>query len=106
MPVEGSWERQQTPLRRLTARELRLLRWTVALLLAATLAAVVLASVVREAPVPPGCIQVTGGSAVGGANFRRCGADARQWCVEVAGKRDPTSLAVQARCRAQALSRR
>jgi hypothetical protein len=106
MPVEGSWERQQTPLRRLSPREARLLRWTVLVLALATIAVVTLAITAREAPVPPGCIQVTGGSTMGGANYRRCGADARRWCVEVAGTGDPLSRAVQARCRARPFSRR
>jgi hypothetical protein len=106
MPVEGQWERQQTPLRRLTRRELRLLQGFVAVLLVAVAASVVLMLTTSDPPVPPNCIQVTGGSAVGGANFRVCGADRAAWCRQVAGREDPTSLAVQKRCVALGLSPR
>lgn len=100
MPVEGQWERQQTPLRRLTRRELRLLQAFVAVLLVAAAATLAIALTQATPPVPADCIQVTGGSAVGGANYRVCGADRVAWCRQVAGREDPTSRAVQERCRA------
>ncbi|HEX4805812.1 MAG TPA: hypothetical protein VFU94_07925 [Conexibacter sp.] len=106
MPVEGQWERSQTPLRRLTRRELRLLQGFLAVLLLAVAASVVLMLTTSAPPVPRDCIQVTGGSAVGAANFRACGAGRAAWCREVAGRDDPTSLAVQKRCVAEGLSPR
>ncbi len=106
MPVEGQWERQQTPLRRLTRRELRMLQGFVAVLLVAVVASVAIGLSQSTPAVPADCIQVTGGSAVGGANFRVCGADRAAWCRQVAGRDDPTSLKVAARCRALGLSPR
>lgn len=104
MPVEGHWERQQTPLRRLGRREKRLLQGFLAVLLAATVAVAALSALQKAAPVPAGCIQVTGPSTLGAAVYRECGAAAVRWCREEAGKSDPLARAVQARC--PALSRR
>ncbi len=106
MPVEGQWERQQTPLRRLSRRELRLLRGFLGVLLVTATVSMAIALTQSSPPVPPDCIQVIGGSAVGGANFRVCGTDRATWCRQVAGRADPTSLAIQKRCAALGLSPR
>ena len=106
MPVEGQWERSQTPLRSLTRRELRLLQGFLAVLLAAVVASAVLVLTTSDPPVPPDCIQVTGGSTLGAVHYRVCGADRAAWCRQVAGRDDPTSLAVQTRCVAEGISRR
>jgi hypothetical protein len=103
MPVEGNWQRQQTPLRRLTRRELRLLQAFAVALALATTAIVAFAIVQRSAPAPAGCIEVTAPSTMGAVNLRICGADAPRWCRQEAGKDDPTARAVQARCRALGL---
>lgn len=106
MPVEGQWERSQTPLRRLTRRELRLLQGFLAALLV-TVAATVALALTQSAPaVPPDCIQVTGGSTMGAVNYRVCGADRAAWCRQVASRADPTSRKVAARCRDQGFSPR
>jgi hypothetical protein len=99
VPVEGQWERQQTPLRRLGRRERRLLRAFVVLLLAATVAVALFAALHKPAPVPADCIQVTGPSTLGAAVYRECGVAAVRWCREEAGKQGPLARAVQARCR-------
>jgi hypothetical protein len=107
--VEGHWQRQQTPLRRLTLRERRLLQAFAAALVVASIAIAAFSVLHRSAPIPAGCIEVTGPSTMGAAIYRACGADAERWCRDVAGKdpkADPTARAVQARCRALALSRR
>lgn len=106
MPVEGQWERQQQPLRRLSRRELRLLQGFVAMLLIAVAASVVLILTASDPPVPPDCIQVTGGSTMGAVNYRVCGGDRAAWCRQMAGRGDPTSVAVQRRCVAQGISPR
>lgn len=100
MPVEGQWERQQTPLRRLTRRELRLLQGFVAALVATAIAVAAVAFTHSAPPVPANCIQVTGGSTMGAVNYRVCGADRPAWCRQMARKDDPTARAVAARCRA------
>jgi hypothetical protein len=106
MPVEGQWERQQTPLRRLTRRERRLLQATAAVLLVATVVVVLIAVLKPEPAVPAGCLQVTAPSTMGAVNVRVCGANVPRFCAQQAGKDDPTARAVQARCRALAVSPR
>lgn len=106
MPVEGQWERQQTPLRRLTRRELRLLQGFVAVLLLAAVAIAVVSFTQSSPPVPANCIQVTGGSTMGAVNYRVCGADRAAWCRQMARRDDPTARAVAARCRAAGISLR
>jgi hypothetical protein len=106
VPLEGHWERQQTPLRRLGRRERRLLQAFAGLLVAATIAIALFAALHKDAPVPAGCIQVTAPSTLGAAIYRECGAAAVRWCREEAGRSDPLARAVEARCRTFGLNRR
>jgi hypothetical protein len=106
MPVEGNWERQQTPLRRLSRRERRLFQAIAAALLVATAVVVLLALLQAPPRAHAGCIEVTGSSTLGAANYRVCGADRRTWCRQEAAHDDPLARAVQARCRALGLSPR
>jgi hypothetical protein len=104
--VEGHWQRQQTPLRRLTQRERRLLAGFLAALALASAAAVAYAVLHRATPVPAGCIEVTAPSTVGAVNLRVCGpAAVARFCREQAGRDDPTARAAHERCRAYAASR-
>lgn len=106
MPVEGQWERQQTPLYRLTRRELRLLQATVAVLLVAAVAAVLVAVLQPAKALPAGCFQVNAPSAVGAVNLRVCGAEIPRLCRQQAGLSDPTARKIQALCRARGVSLR
>jgi hypothetical protein len=100
MPLEGHWERVNTPLRRTTKREGRSIAVVAALLVAAALA-VGLYALVHDSPskVGAGCVEVTGAHTMGGATIRACGPDAARWCRIVATREDPLSKQVQARCR-------
>jgi hypothetical protein len=100
MPLEGHWERVNTPLRRTTKREGRLIAVVAALLVAAALAVGVYAVLDDSASKPgPGCIEVTAAHARGGATIQACGADAARWCRIVAPRDDSLALKVKARCR-------
>jgi len=69
MPLEGHWERQQTPLRLPTTRGGWALLATAVVLIVATVA--LLAYAVLDASSKPpaaGCIEVTSGSSTGGAD--------------------------------------
>lgn len=100
MPLEGQWERQRTPLRRLSARERRVLM-PVALLLLVT-AAVVLFVVLDQgrSSSAQGCIDVSAPSTTGAATLHACGRDAARWCrsSEARGD-DPVAQALRDRCR-------
>jgi hypothetical protein len=81
MPLEGHWQRTNTPLRKLAARE----RKVVAAALAATMvaiAALLLATAGDSRPGPaPGCIETVVAGRVGGEPVNGCGAKAEAICT-------------------------
>jgi hypothetical protein len=99
MPLEGHWQRVNTPLRTLTRRERRLVAAAVAVITAATIAVVLLAASASTAPPRPGCIDAIVPGAMGGQPIDACGARARSICRERRAQTDPGSLAVEADCR-------
>jgi hypothetical protein len=101
LPLEGHWERQQTPLRSIGRRELRLV---VAVLGALALAAIVLVVVAvggGSSTAKAGCIDVTIASTTGGARARACGRDAERYCRQQLGASGREARAVRAACRRQ-----
>jgi hypothetical protein len=104
--VEGHWQRQQTPLRRLTRRERQLLAGFLVALALASAGVVAYMVLHRAAPLPAGCIEVTAPSTVGAVQLRVCGpAAVARFCREQAGRDDPTARAARERCRAYAARR-
>ena len=84
MPLEGHYERQTTPLRKLTPRELRAAFGILAVTLIA-LAAVVLMTVGDDpAPVAEGCIRPTVAGIVGAETINACGQEAVKVCAHAA----------------------
>jgi hypothetical protein len=101
MPLEGHWERTNTPLRRLTRRERRVAIVSAVVVLA-TVLVLVLATVGDSRPAPkPGCIYAIVPGVMGATPVDACGAKARQTCEEHADPalRDPVSRGVRASCR-------
>jgi uncharacterized membrane protein len=99
VPLEGHWQRVNTPLRTLTRRERRLVRIAAAVVAAIAVAIVVLAASAGTAPPAAGCISATVPGAMGGVTVDACGARARTICRERAAQTDPGSLAVERDCR-------
>jgi hypothetical protein len=99
VPLEGHWERQHSPLRRLRRRELRAMSVVAVVLLVA--AAVALYGAVHHgAPrAAAGCVSVTAASSTGGATIHACGAGAVRLCRARAGRDDPFARSVAAACR-------
>jgi peptidoglycan/LPS O-acetylase OafA/YrhL len=99
VPLEGHWERVNTPLRRLTRRERNVMICAVLATIAAIVVLVALtASDSRPAP-GPGCIYAIVPGAMGAAPVDGCGARARNICANHATLDDPGSRAIQADCR-------
>jgi hypothetical protein len=99
MPLEGHFDRVNTPLRRLTGRERRVAIVTVAITVAAVLA-IVLATVGDSRPAPaPGCIYAIVPGVMGATPVDECGARAKGVCAGHATRSDPGSRAIQASCR-------
>jgi len=99
VPLEGHWQRVNTPLRRLTRRE----RNVAIAALAATLVTVlvlILATVGDSRPAPaPGCIYAIVPGAMGAEPVDACGARAKSICATHARLDDPGSHAIAADCR-------
>jgi hypothetical protein len=100
MPLEGHWERVNTPIRRLTPRESRLVAVFAALLVACALGLGLFALVHDgSSDAKVGCIEATGANVLGGSKVRACGEDAARWCRIVVTRDDPLSREVRAQCR-------
>jgi type II secretory pathway component PulM len=104
MPLQGHWQRVNTPLRHLSRRE----RNVVIAVVAATLVAVVvlvLATVGDSRPEPArGCIYAIVPGVMGATPVDACGAEARRLCAARATRTDPGSRAIQASCRRAGLA--
>ncbi len=81
MPLEGHWQTQNTPLRKLSGRERRVV--VVAIVaVALALAALLLATAGDSRPGPaPGCIETVVAGRVGGEPVNGCGAKAEAICA-------------------------
>jgi hypothetical protein len=100
MPLEGHYERVNTPLRRLTARE-RNAAVVVGLATLLAVVALILIPGVRDSePAPgPGCIATVVGGRVGGEPVRACGTEAERVCARSAHFDDERARKIGDVCR-------
>jgi hypothetical protein len=99
MPLEGHWERQQTPLRALGRREMRALKAFAAMLAVAVVAVIAISTLDSSNTAKAGCIDVAVPSTTGGANARACGPDAARYCREQQNGTSRDALNTQAACK-------
>lgn len=99
MPLEGHWQRVNTPLRRLTGRERRVAIAAVAVTLVA-IVALVLGTVGGSRPAPAaGCIYAIVPGATGATPVEACGARAARVCARNAALDTPGARTIEASCR-------
>jgi len=99
MPLEGHWQRVNTPVRRLSRREKRVVLVAV-VATAITCLVLVLSTVGNSRPAPePGCIYAIVPGPTGAMPVDACGARARGICARHATADDPPSRAIRADCR-------
>jgi hypothetical protein len=84
MPLEGHYERQTTPLRKLSPREIRTALAALVATLAALAVVVLLTVGDSGAPVAEGCISPTVAGIVGAETINACGSEAVQVCTRAA----------------------
>jgi len=77
MPVEGQWQRANTPLR---PRDKRLLAAVAVIAVVAVAAFAVFLLTHLSSPSASGCLEVKVPSTMGGASLKVCGADAHAFC--------------------------
>ena len=99
MPLEGHWERQNTPLRRTTLRENRLVAIVTSLTVVLVAGIVVLAVGIGSTRVGRGCLQITTGGTTGAFVLHPCGADAIAFCRQQAPRSDALALQAHGACR-------
>jgi hypothetical protein len=84
MPLEGHYERQTTPLRKLTPRELKAAFGVLAVTLAALAVVIVMTVGDSPAPVADGCIKTEVAGIVGAETIHACGQEAVETCAHAA----------------------
>jgi hypothetical protein len=103
MPLEGHFQRVNTPLRRLTKRERNVVIAGLAVTLIA-LAILIFATAGDSQPPPaPGCIRASVAGRTGAELIQACGAEARELCARSAGRDEPQYLAIAASCSDQGI---
>ena len=102
MPLEGHYERQTTPLYKLSHREI----WVAAAILAVTVvtivAMVIANGTTNSNPAPAiGCIKPTVAGIVGAETLNQCGQEAVATCAHAAEVSDPRADTIVADCEKQ-----
>ena len=104
MPLEGHWQRTNTPLRRLSGRERKVGVFAIVAIVVA-LAVLLLTTAGDSRPGPgPGCISVVVAGRVGGEPVNGCGAAARAICARAATFDDPRAQTIGEACREAGIS--
>lgn len=99
VPLEGQWERQNSPLRGASRREGRALA-IVASAFVLAIAVVAYAALQHDSGGRgAGCVNITTPSTTGGASLHACGRAAAGWCRSEAARGDAFARVVQASCR-------
>jgi hypothetical protein len=98
MPLQGHWERLQTPLRKTSRREGRLIA-AVGGLLALGLAVILYVAVQGGGSTSgPGCIEVIAATSTGGTTLEACGGKAERWCRSAAEAPRPLARQLREKC--------
>jgi hypothetical protein len=98
MPLEGHWQRVNTPLRRLTKRERNVVIAGVAATLAVIAALFIATAGDTEPPPAPGCISTQVPGVMGTEPFKACGDEAERACARHAQMTDPGSRFIDEAC--------
>jgi hypothetical protein len=105
MPLEGHWQTQNTPLRKLSLRE-RTVLIVASVVTAVTIAALLFVPSHNERPLldekggsHAGCIEVAVAGRVGAEPIVGCGAKASALCARASGFDNPRAETIVAACR-------
>jgi hypothetical protein len=99
MPLEGHYERQTTPLYKLSSREIKAASITLLVTIVAILAVVIATANDSSPPTPMGCIKANVAGIVGAETISGCGAEAE--CAHAALFDSPRARTVVAECERQ-----
>jgi hypothetical protein len=104
MPLQGHWQRVNTPLRETTPREKMLVRvvlWIVAAIAVGTVIVAIATSGngTSGSPLAAGCIRIEVPSTMGGSASDLCGAKAASFCTSSAAHSPPLNATALPKCR-------
>ncbi len=99
MPMQGHWDRVNTPLRKLTRRERNVAIGAVVLSLAAILAVILATAGNSEPKAGPGCIYAIIPGVMGAEPVDACGTQAQFVCAKHATGSAPGSETIRTACR-------
>lgn len=100
MPLQGHWQRVNTPLRETTSRERVLVRVVGALVGIAVIASIIVVIVTSGgSESDPTCVNVDVPSTMGGGAIHACGNDAASLCHGPAARRPPLNATILEKCR-------
>jgi hypothetical protein len=103
MPLEGHYKRVNTPLRKLTTRERRVLIWG-SLVTTVAILGLILATAGNSQPGPaPGCIRVPVAGRTGAELVQACGGEAVATCKRARGYEGPAGEAILDACSAEGI---
>ena len=101
MPLEGHYERQTTPLYKLSSREIKIASITFLATIAAMIAVILATVGDSNPPTPMGCIHAQTAGIVGAETISGCGAEAVAKCAHAARFDSPQAKTVVAECEKQ-----
>jgi hypothetical protein len=99
VPLQGHWQRVNTPLRQTTPRERRLVKVVIVLLAAAIAATVIVAVATSSSGPGAGCIRVELPSTMGGSSTDLCGRKAKAFCQGPVAHKPPLNATALPKCR-------
>jgi hypothetical protein len=99
MPLEGHWARVNTPLRKTTSRERRILVVVAVVLALAVIAGAIVAIGSSNPSTPAGCLRVDLPSTMGGGTPQLCGNAAASFCSSDAAHTPPLNQTALPKCR-------
>jgi hypothetical protein len=99
VPLEGHWQRVNTPLRETTGRERKIVAVAAGLLLVAAIAGVIVAIGSSNPSTPAGCIRVEVPSTMGASASTLCGERAASFCRSPAANSPPLNQTALPKCR-------
>jgi hypothetical protein len=103
MPLEGHYERQNTPLYKLSPREIKV-AFSIIIVTVVAMVAVVAATAGDSNPPPAiGCINPTVAGIVGAETINRCGQEAVETCSHAAEFTGARAETIVANCEKQAV---
>jgi hypothetical protein len=100
MPLEGHWQRTNTPLRRLSPRERNVVIAGLAVTVVAVIALIVATAGSTQPAPAPGCIRADVAGRVGGERIHPCGRAAEATCARSRGFDSPRSRTILEACEA------